>query len=1427
LIDLLKTKQIKMIPTQIRADEHLGERGKFTRVLSRKNHVFSTNISTKMDFGVTVYAKPDRDDIFDRFVDQPTELEFAHVGDDTLDIEIDDLVVNKVHSVCSIRPNASVNAWDHSPADTAKLLPYLCEDLIKKNTILGAKATATMGWKRSGVDYAGPASFSAAPNNTVYTRGFNYFPKVMGKLFVARETAGSKVSESDIYDSCAITEKKFQVAALLRPTQLVQFVSHEYLLRMITAFSTTADIVGDESRTGQDGFALAFDSDLATTTGRQVWRTNNRNMYLVLSAEDYFHTDQSTHSDGAVPPTLSPLLGFFAFPLQFDLQIEFGRDGKAVTQAVTFSGDDITEEVLFGDFLRMDVWKPYQPVPNHAQRYVVDQYLLQPHPGSILTQFSQDRWAKVSLFLPKRRYTFTERVAPDPNDVTVFANSPHNLPELMSAPRNAFIDAFKAPYEAFIEATEIVDIGMGITDQRKMVDLQHVIDEELIRERFPISYTELYGDVTAVWGVYGTTRVLTGLKTKADRELGKYLTQSRDGVDANTFKMLVLNPEYEFATLPDPHTDGTSLRLVKKFPAWHHGWYPRDQDDEKNPNEDDEKANGVQVGDDPNDKLYVLYKADGLQEVGGDIVLNGNCLSIWNSAGFKNSVTEHNLEVEKGTDADALSRRTQYDTTVNRLERLRERATGALLHDPFQINEAIITDGVGGHLQHKPGYMQSLISPFYTHTPVGAEPDGSGAFANVRTGNNPYQTPDPAPYYQIETRFVDDFTDATPGTDVLLLAYEVQVTAFMDNGVNFQIFTDELAVLGQELVVLQATQAARAQDLAPLTANVTLLATLTAARQALIDAGADPGDAPVLLFDAQIYVQQAVVNGEAVALGLAQAAVTAATDAVTDKQTEITNKQAQIDGVNNAAQQAAYEAAMLILTDEMALLVIAFNTATATYNTLAAQLAEMDAGDGGYGALQAQVAAALLLVAAAQTNIDNKQLQINALEAIVLTTHHAIGPWLQLQARDHPDLFGIIDNGPAYYAGASGITLDEWIKDIVTDLLTDLPRGGAGALANGWGVADPIVYCYEHREDVVCPNKYTLVKQFLAAYQTRNAEDWILEACERVLEGFSGGCFHVTEEQVHEEIDAVGKVELRRCRATEFSFEESLLTLAGTSIFQPSSIYPVVPEFPPIIQDFEFATAEFASYYRTDQFCKYSDLVGVFDPQPDVNYSLGTVSKNVFRQEDKSLQTINMRVPIFETFSEQFTPSTVADTRYVVPFSTVQGPPSWVFICVERVEQADSLYSRYPIQIKSLQLEVMSQDIKTFSTLSEFRLQEATKRNSNLRSDQRALALETGGILLSKEDFCRFVDFNFYTAQDSLEGAFVIRQQDLRFKPLGVIEDQLNAAVRTSLDGGDFRVVVQFVFDDHVLEGAAGSMRFRMPPVRMEKLDGFENEFEN
>ena len=148
--------------------------------------------------------------------------------------------------------------------------------------------------------------------------------------------------------------------------------------------------------------------------------------------------------------------------------------------------------------------------------------------------------------------------------------------------------------------------------------------------------------------------------------------------------------------------------------------------------------------------------------------------------------------------------------------------------------------------------------------------------------------------------------------------------------------------------------------------------------------------------------------------------------------------------------------------------------------------------------------------------------------------------------------------------------------------------------------------------------------------------------------------------------------------------------------------------------------------------------------------------------------------------------------------------------------------SHIALQIKSLQLEIMEQDIKTISTLSEFRLRESTRLNSNVRADLRELDLTTGAILLDKSDFVDFEDFKaLYGSKDEMKGQFVIPVDDIRSRPEGV-EDDVPKWMRQVIDGADVRVIVQFIYADHVLEGAAGTMRFRMTPTRMSKLDGLE-----
>ena len=132
----------------------------------------------------------------------------------------------------------------------------------------------------------------------------------------------------------------------------------------------------------------------------------------------------------------------------------------------------------------------------------------------------------------------------------------------------------------------------------------------------------------------------------------------------------------------------------------------------------------------------------------------------------------------------------------------------------------------------------------------------------------------------------------------------------------------------------------------------------------------------------------------------------------------------------------------------------------------------------------------------------------------------------------------------------------------------------------------------------------------------------------------------------------------------------------------------------------------------------------------------------------------------------------------------------------------------------------MSQDIKTLSTLSDFRLRESTRTNSNVRADLRQLQLDSGSILLSKEDFVDFVDFKkLYGAKDQLKGAFIVKPEYLRSRPEGVESDNSDDASRVMYYDQDIRIIIRFIYMDHVLEGQSGTMRFRMAPERMIKME--------
>ena len=297
--------------------------------------------------------------------------------------------------------------------------------------------------------------------------------------------------------------------------------------------------------------------------------------------------------------------------------------------------------------------------------------------------------------------------------------------------------------------------------------------------------------------------------------------------------------------------------------------------------------------------------------------------------------------------------------------------------------------------------------------------------------------------------------------------------------------------------------------------------------------------------------------------------------------------------------------------------------------------------------------------------------------------------------------------------------------------------------------------------------------------------------------------------------DLLGDKNVRRRSQGTITVEEPLLTFGGASRFAPSHIFSRMYDFPPIIQDFKLEMT-FSKFLKRDDCTDIPDTLCIFKPQSDT-LKLETISKNKFDQRDKSLQTINERLCDSEIFSRQFDRSTSG--VYKIPFSTVRGPPSYVFIRMVRKGDEFDAFSNYPPQFKKIGIRVLNQDVKTLSCLSEYRLKRATVQNSNVRCDSIKNLKSCGGILLSSDDLCKWVDFNFYQQGDTLDGEFVITDDSIRDWPIDVLPSQ-DAKVQALLKEQPIEIRILFLYTDFMVEypSQSGLMEFKYPEERMSKL---------
>jgi hypothetical protein len=324
---------------------------------------------------------------------------------------------------------------------------------------------------------------------------------------------------------------------------------------------------------------------------------------------------------------------------------------------------------------------------------------------------------------------------------------------------------------------------------------------------------------------------------------------------------------------------------------------------------------------------------------------------------------------------------------------------------------------------------------------------------------------------------------------------------------------------------------------------------------------------------------------------------------------------------------------------------------------------------------------------------------------------------------------------------------------------------------------------------------------FMLALQQMNLD----EPLARLNEFTTGTVELISLNPAHLAQDQVPKNIRRRASVKGLELRENLFSIGGLTQFRPSAIYDSIPEFPPLIQDFDL-NLQSRSLQKYKGFSKSVSDQMVLELTPQTQYQLQLRSKNTFDQNNKSIQSCNLRIPKVLVFQKTF--KVVENGEYVIPFLTSKGPPSKVFIHIERVSEPGKPYDKYPPIIKTVQLRVINQNVESVSTHDEYQINEITRRNSNVRTNVRQNRENVGGVLFGLDDLCNWVDFDVFNTQwDTFKGDFVVNELGISSNDERVV-DILSAQERAVIQTQDRTIRVLFIYENYSLKGAAGNMRF-------------------
>jgi hypothetical protein len=278
----------------------------------------------------------------------------------------------------------------------------------------------------------------------------------------------------------------------------------------------------------------------------------------------------------------------------------------------------------------------------------------------------------------------------------------------------------------------------------------------------------------------------------------------------------------------------------------------------------------------------------------------------------------------------------------------------------------------------------------------------------------------------------------------------------------------------------------------------------------------------------------------------------------------------------------------------------------------------------------------------------------------------------------------------------------------------------------------------------------------------------------------------------------------RKAAFSNAVWKENLLTVGGLSHYLPTKVFKPYLQYPGLIQDMDLDIGSSKPVKYRDFSRDVTNCVVELTPQDE--YTIQTYTQNVFRQEDKSLQTMDWDVPLIERYQQTFVKSPTG--VYSIPFETSKARPSKLFIYIERVGvDVKSVYSNNNPSVINLELQCLGQSIQSIRDLDVNQTYEATRRNAALRCDLLKLRQETGGILFGLEDVCNWNDFDVFGARDSFKGTFVVKEGGVESIDSTAITT-VSAAEEVLLFEQDRRITVLFIYENHCLKGEGGTLRF-------------------